>query len=153
VREVLEHGKTGLLVDFFDPAALARQVTEVLANPADHAELGRARRHHVVETYDFHTRALPTHVARINDLVAAKAGCHWAEPLPTPGQDVRKMPGFALKHRLAMPYGLTQRQTRHPRRDGRHAQGTGMAAAAYSSDRWRGLYRLAHVSGPRRRGS
>jgi glycosyltransferase involved in cell wall biosynthesis len=74
VREVLEHGKTGLLVDFFDPAALARQVTEVLANPAAHADLGRAARQHVVETYDFHTRALPTHVARINDLVAAKAG-------------------------------------------------------------------------------
>jgi hypothetical protein len=38
---------------------------------------------HVVETYDFHTRALPTHVARINDLVAAKAGLSWA-PLPSP---------------------------------------------------------------------
>jgi glycosyltransferase involved in cell wall biosynthesis len=72
VREVLEHGKTGLLVDFFDPAALARQVIDVLANPADHAELGRAARDHVVATYDFKTRALPTHVARINDLVATR---------------------------------------------------------------------------------
>jgi glycosyltransferase involved in cell wall biosynthesis len=41
VREVLEHGTTGLLVDFFDPAALARQVADVLANPADHAALGQ----------------------------------------------------------------------------------------------------------------
>jgi hypothetical protein len=48
---------------------LARQVADVLANP------GRMRPrsqcpHHVIETYDFHTRALPTHVAKINDLVA-----------------------------------------------------------------------------------
>jgi glycosyltransferase involved in cell wall biosynthesis len=70
VREVLEHGTTGLLVDFFGPAELARQVADVLANPADHAALGQAARRHVVETYDFHTRALPIHVARINDLVA-----------------------------------------------------------------------------------
>jgi glycosyltransferase involved in cell wall biosynthesis len=33
VREVMEHGKTGLFVDFFDPPALARQVADVLANP------------------------------------------------------------------------------------------------------------------------
>jgi glycosyltransferase involved in cell wall biosynthesis len=51
---------------------LARQVADVLANPADHADSAGCRRH-VVETYDFHTRALPTHVARINDLVAP---CH-----------------------------------------------------------------------------
>jgi glycosyltransferase involved in cell wall biosynthesis len=72
VREVLDHGQTGLLVDFFDPSALARQVTQVLADPDGHGELGRAARRHVVEHYDFHTRALPTHVGRINDLVSAR---------------------------------------------------------------------------------
>jgi glycosyltransferase involved in cell wall biosynthesis len=70
VREVMEHGKTGLFVDFFDPPALARQVAEVLANPGPHCDLGRNARDHVIETYDFHTRALPTHVEKINDLVA-----------------------------------------------------------------------------------
>jgi glycosyltransferase involved in cell wall biosynthesis len=74
VREVMEHGKTGLLVDFFDPAALARQVAEVLARPEDYRDLGQNARDHVIETYDFHTRALPVHVEKINDLVAARHG-------------------------------------------------------------------------------
>jgi glycosyltransferase involved in cell wall biosynthesis len=69
VREAVSHGKTGLLVDFFDSDALAAQVVEVLANPQDHAHLGPAARAHVVEHYDFLTRCLPEHLARINALV------------------------------------------------------------------------------------
>ena len=69
VREAVSHGKTGLLVDFFDPDALAAQVVEVLANPQDHAHLGPAARAHVVENYDFLTRCLPEHLAQINALV------------------------------------------------------------------------------------
>ena len=69
VREAVTHGETGLLVDFFDPDALAAQVVEVLANPQDHAHLGPAARSHVVENYDFLTRCLPEHLARINALV------------------------------------------------------------------------------------
>ena len=69
VREAVSHGKTGLLVDFFDPDALAAQVVEVLAHPQDHAHLGPAARAHVVEHYDFLTRCLPEHLARINALV------------------------------------------------------------------------------------
>ncbi len=69
VREAITHGKTGLLVDFFDPDALATQVIDVLANPDAYAHLGPAARAHVVETYDFLTRCLPEHIARINALV------------------------------------------------------------------------------------
>ena len=69
VREAVSHGKTGLLVDFFDPDALAAQVVEVLANPQDHAHLGPAARAHVIENYDFLTRCLPEHLAQINALV------------------------------------------------------------------------------------
>ncbi|MDW4498210.1 glycosyltransferase family 4 protein [Sulfitobacter sp. D35] len=72
VREVMTHGKTGLLVDFFDPDALAAQVIEVLARPADFAELGAAARAHVVSEYDFETRCLPVHLSKINDLVPAR---------------------------------------------------------------------------------
>jgi glycosyltransferase involved in cell wall biosynthesis len=71
VREALCHGETGLLVDFFDHAALADQVIDVLANPGDHAHLGPAARAHVVEKYDFLTRCLPEHLARMNSLVPA----------------------------------------------------------------------------------
>ena len=69
VREAVTHGKTGLLVDFFDPQALADQVIDVLANPGAYAHLGPAARAHVVETYDFTTRCLPEHIRQINALV------------------------------------------------------------------------------------
>jgi glycosyltransferase involved in cell wall biosynthesis len=68
VREAMQHGETGLLVDFFQPEALARQVVEVLSAPGDYAHLGRAARAHVVENYDFLTRCLPVHIDRINGL-------------------------------------------------------------------------------------
>lgn len=73
VREVISHGKNGLLVDFFDREALANQVTEVLANPQDYAHLGAAAREHVVNNYDFQTRCLPVHINRINGLVKSRA--------------------------------------------------------------------------------
>lgn len=69
VREVMEHGETGLLVDFFDSEALATQVTSVLDRPADYAHLGRAARAHVVENYDFLSVCLPEHIRQINALV------------------------------------------------------------------------------------
>jgi len=69
VREAVTHGENGLLVDFHDHEALARQVIEVLKSPDDYSGLGRAARAHVIETYDFKTRTLPEHIARINSLV------------------------------------------------------------------------------------
>lgn len=71
VREAVTHGETGLLVDFFKPDALADQVIDVLANPGDYARLGPAARAHVVGKYDFLTRCLPEHIARMNALVPA----------------------------------------------------------------------------------
>lgn len=69
IREVIEHGKTGLLVDFHDHDALAEQVISVLSAPEDYAHLGPAARRSVVERYDFLTVCLPQHLARINALV------------------------------------------------------------------------------------
>lgn len=69
VREAMEHGKTGMLVDFFDPKAIAAQVIDVLERPKDYAHIGPAARAHVVEKYDFHTVCLPEHIRQINALV------------------------------------------------------------------------------------
>lgn len=69
VREAVRHGETGMLVDFFDADALADQVVDVLANPHGYAHLGPAARADVVARYDFLTRCLPEHLARINSLV------------------------------------------------------------------------------------
>lgn len=69
VREVIDHGENGLLVDFHAPDALAAQVAEVLAKPDAFAHLGPAARARVERDYDFLTVCLPDHVARINALV------------------------------------------------------------------------------------
>lgn len=73
IREAMEHGKTGLLVDFFDPEAIAAQVVDVLERPRDYAHIGPAAREHVVETYDFLTVCLPEHIRQINALVKTGA--------------------------------------------------------------------------------
>lgn len=72
VREVLRHGRTAILTDFLDPAALAARVAEVLARPADFAHLGPAARRHAVARYDFLTRTLPVHIEKINGLLPRK---------------------------------------------------------------------------------
>jgi len=71
VREAMTHGKTGLLVDFHDPQALARQVIKVLEKPEDFAHLGPAARQHVIKEYDFLTKCLPEHIAEMNALLPA----------------------------------------------------------------------------------
>jgi glycosyltransferase involved in cell wall biosynthesis len=65
VREVIQHGKNGLLVDFFDPQQLGRMVCDVLAEPERYAQLREAARQTVVDRYDFKTRALPAYLAGI----------------------------------------------------------------------------------------
>ncbi|MEM1372853.1 MAG: glycosyltransferase family 4 protein [Pseudomonadota bacterium] len=74
VREAITHGETGMLVDFFQPEALADQVADVLARPDAYAPMRRAAREHVVKTYDFETVCLPRHIAEMNALVPAEAG-------------------------------------------------------------------------------
>ena len=74
VREVIEHGVNGLLVDFFDVAGLSKQVVDVLANLSDPANLsdaascqslGNRARQTVVERYDLRTICLPELIKRM----------------------------------------------------------------------------------------
>jgi glycosyltransferase involved in cell wall biosynthesis len=51
VREVIEHGRTGLLVDFFDPEALAEAALGVLEEPGQFRQLGENAVEHVREHY------------------------------------------------------------------------------------------------------
>lgn len=62
VREVIEDGRNGLLVDFFNPAQIAETVCEALAHPQRYQKLRKAARRTVVERYDFRTRALPAYM-------------------------------------------------------------------------------------------
>jgi glycosyltransferase involved in cell wall biosynthesis len=63
LREAIEHGRTGRLVDFFDPAALASEIVALLGDPQARAELGRSARAHIVANYDLRTQCLPRQVA------------------------------------------------------------------------------------------
>lgn len=74
VSEVIEHGKNGLLVDFFSPDQIAGAVCHALAEPLAHAHLRLAARQTVVERYDFHTRTLPAYIALIEGREPASMG-------------------------------------------------------------------------------
>jgi glycosyltransferase involved in cell wall biosynthesis len=67
VQEVIEHGVNGLLVDFFDVAGLAQQVSEVLAEPAKYQNLGSRARQTVLERYDLKAKCLPQQINLICD--------------------------------------------------------------------------------------
>jgi glycosyltransferase involved in cell wall biosynthesis len=68
VREAIRHGETGQLVDFFDPATLARQVIDLCDDPAERARLGAQARAFAVENYDLETRCLPGQMAWVAQL-------------------------------------------------------------------------------------
>lgn len=63
VQEVIEDGRNGRLVDFFDAEALATQVAAALADPTASAALRAAARRTVMERYDLHTHCLPQALA------------------------------------------------------------------------------------------
>jgi glycosyltransferase involved in cell wall biosynthesis len=68
VQEVIEHGKNGLLVDFFDGAALAETVADALARPDHYTALGAAARETAVARYDLKSICLPQQVALLERL-------------------------------------------------------------------------------------
>lgn len=59
VLEAIEHGKTGLLVDFFDVDALSSSVVELLESPEKREKLSAAARNHAIQHYDLRTVCLP----------------------------------------------------------------------------------------------
>jgi glycosyltransferase involved in cell wall biosynthesis len=69
VREVLKHGDTGLLVDFFDHEMLAKSVALLLEDRSLASRLGAAARQHAVRQYDLRTVCLPSQLAWVDDLL------------------------------------------------------------------------------------
>jgi glycosyltransferase involved in cell wall biosynthesis len=69
IREVVTHGETGLLADFFDVATLSELIIGALARPGDHQHLRKAAREAVVERYDLEHVCLPAHLRLIDYLV------------------------------------------------------------------------------------
>jgi glycosyltransferase involved in cell wall biosynthesis len=68
VEEVIEHGCNGLLVDFFDTAALADTIGAALADPAAYAPLRAQARTDMITRYDLRTMCLPQHIELVETL-------------------------------------------------------------------------------------
>ena len=62
VREVIEGGRQGVLVDFFDTGRLASAICECLGRPRNDSLHGRAARETVVSRYDLQSICLPRQV-------------------------------------------------------------------------------------------
>ncbi len=67
VLEVIEHGKNGLLVDFFSPQDLVEKICSVLDHPDGMQEMRNQARKTVQNRYDLQ-KLMPLHVALIGDL-------------------------------------------------------------------------------------
>lgn len=68
VEEVIRHGENGLLVPFFDTAAIAETVVRALEKPDDHAPLRAAARRTVLERFHLRDVILPRQVALMEAL-------------------------------------------------------------------------------------
>jgi len=71
VEEVIAHGKSGLLVDFFDVKALASTVIEALGRPERYVPLREAARRAAIERYDLRSICLPQQIALVERLARA----------------------------------------------------------------------------------
>jgi glycosyltransferase involved in cell wall biosynthesis len=72
-REVAEHGKHALFVDFHSPEDIAAGVIRLLREPEQAERMGRAAREHVIQHYDLESVWLPRWKRVIETLAAGKA--------------------------------------------------------------------------------
>ncbi len=73
VREAIRHGETGRLFDFFDPAALAAEVDDLLAQPQERERLGANARRHAQAHYDLASVCLPRQLEWVQGLRSGAA--------------------------------------------------------------------------------
>lgn len=59
LHEAIDHGKTGMLVDFFDARGIVDQVSDLLGNAAERQRLGTNAREFAKENYDLQRVCLP----------------------------------------------------------------------------------------------
>lgn len=70
VREVIDHGTHGLLVDFFDRDQLIRSVVGLLDDAAERSRLGAQARRRAQAQYDLQSICLPQQLRWIDGLIA-----------------------------------------------------------------------------------
>jgi glycosyltransferase involved in cell wall biosynthesis len=72
LQEAIHHGETGRLFDFFSPAALAREVVDLLARPDERQRLGHNARELAIAQYDLKAVCLPQMLALIERVATQK---------------------------------------------------------------------------------
>lgn len=70
VREVIEDGVNGLLVDFFSPGALADKVIEAFANRERFGPLRKNARQTIVDRYDLNSVCLPAQMEVVDSVAS-----------------------------------------------------------------------------------
>jgi glycosyltransferase involved in cell wall biosynthesis len=73
LQEVITHGETGRLIDFFDTGGLVEQVISLLDDADERQRLGANARQFAVEHYDLKTVCLPRQLEWVRQLAAAPA--------------------------------------------------------------------------------
>lgn len=73
VRELIRHGENGLLVDFFNPDALADAVAQALQNRSELQALRANARDQIVRQYDLASVCLPAQMALLTRLAGTAA--------------------------------------------------------------------------------
>jgi glycosyltransferase involved in cell wall biosynthesis len=68
VQELIGHGKTGLLCNFFDKNQLVRSVTQILEDQKLANTLGLKARETIIESYDLRTVSVPKQLEWINHI-------------------------------------------------------------------------------------
>jgi glycosyltransferase involved in cell wall biosynthesis len=74
VQEVIEHGANGLLVPFFDGAALVEAVVDALAHPDRYEHIRKAARQTLLTRYDLKTICLPQQEKLFDAVLAGRTG-------------------------------------------------------------------------------
>ena len=71
VREVIEHGRNGFLVDFFSPEEIVKTIVEVFEDRNNARDIRAEARKTVTEHFAL-SKLLPRHIKLINDLADRK---------------------------------------------------------------------------------
>ena len=66
VKEAIIDGENGVLVDFFDPLALAVKVDHLLNDPQMRERLGRTARETILKNYDLRSHCSPQTMAWVD---------------------------------------------------------------------------------------
>jgi glycosyltransferase involved in cell wall biosynthesis len=72
VEEFIEHGKNGLLVDFFNYDKIANTIIDCLKNPKKYEALKVAARKSVIKKYDLKSVCLPRQIQLLESVLGKK---------------------------------------------------------------------------------